>query len=81
MATTRYVLCASPDYLQKYGTPQTPADLTKHCYITHNMRVPDNLLKFDDNQEVRDEMELQNLIDQLPFDDLMSYECRGISSY
>jgi DNA-binding transcriptional LysR family regulator len=50
--TTRYVLCASPDYLQKRGMPKTPADLTKHKYITHQMRVPDNVIAFDKNQEV-----------------------------
>ncbi len=51
-AYTRYVLCASPQYLQQYGIPHTPADLTQHRYITHTMRVPDNVLKFDDNQEI-----------------------------
>ena len=26
IATTRYVLCASPDYLKKFGTPKKPAE-------------------------------------------------------
>lgn len=52
VASTRYVLCAAPNYLKKQGTPKTPADLAKHSYITHTMRVPDNVLKFDENIEV-----------------------------
>lgn len=27
------VLCASPDYLARYGEPQTPADLVDHKFI------------------------------------------------
>lgn len=27
---TRYVVCASPDYLRRAGTPQTPTELTQH---------------------------------------------------
>jgi DNA-binding transcriptional LysR family regulator len=38
--TTQYVLCASPAYLKKHGSPQTPQDLLKHRYITHCMRKP-----------------------------------------
>jgi DNA-binding transcriptional LysR family regulator len=50
--TTRYVLCASPAYLQKYGNLRLPADLTKHHYITHSMRKPDNVVTFKDNKEI-----------------------------
>lgn len=28
-------VCASPEYLEKYGTPQTPEDLAKHNCLTH----------------------------------------------
>ena len=52
IASTRYVLCASPNYLKKYGTPQEAHDLTKHRYITHRMRVPDNVIKFDNDEEI-----------------------------
>lgn len=52
VATTRYVFCAAPEYLKKHGVPQTPVDLSKHNYITHNMRIPDNILKFERNQEI-----------------------------
>src|SRR5262245_37035391 len=34
VATYRYVICGSPDYLAKHGTPRQPADLvTHHCLI------------------------------------------------
>lgn len=46
IATTTYTYCASPSYLKKYGTPKKPEDLTKHRFITHSMRKPDNVLEF-----------------------------------
>ena len=49
-ATTRYVLCASPNYLKKYGTPKVPADLTKHAYITHSGRNPNNVIALKDDK-------------------------------
>jgi DNA-binding transcriptional LysR family regulator len=38
MATTRYVLCASPDYFSKFGIPETLKDLQNHHYIGHSSR-------------------------------------------
>lgn len=52
VATTRYVLCASPAYLKKFGEPRLPADLSKHRYITHSMRKPDNVVTFKNNKEI-----------------------------
>lgn len=52
VATTRYVLCASPAYLKKYGELRVPADLSKHRYITHSMRKPDNVVAFKNNKEI-----------------------------
>lgn len=52
VATTRYVLCASPKYLKKHGTPRIPEDLIKHHYITHSMRNPDHVITFRNNKEV-----------------------------
>lgn len=38
LTTTRHVMCASPDYLKKYGTPETLQDLRHHSYIGHYAR-------------------------------------------
>jgi len=32
---SRYVVCASEDYLMRFGTPRTPADLHRHSCIAH----------------------------------------------
>ena len=33
LAKTEYVVCASPGYLKRMGTPQTPKDLERHLYL------------------------------------------------
>ena len=35
LATTRMVLCASPQYLQVHGTPTSPADLARHEVVAY----------------------------------------------
>jgi DNA-binding transcriptional LysR family regulator len=34
LADDTRILCASPDYLARYGTPQSPNELVDHCLIT-----------------------------------------------
>lgn len=33
LGTTHRILCASPDYLTRFGTPQVPADLARHACV------------------------------------------------
>lgn len=46
IGTTCYSLCASPEYLKQFGTPEKPEDLQHHRYITHSMRKPDDELQY-----------------------------------
>ncbi|MEY8766852.1 MULTISPECIES: LysR family transcriptional regulator [Francisella] len=39
IATTRYILCASPVYLELYGIPSNLSDLVNHKYIPHSSRA------------------------------------------
>lgn len=42
LCPARAVICASPDYLTRRGTPQTPADLSAHdCLIYTNIQTPE----------------------------------------
>jgi DNA-binding transcriptional LysR family regulator len=60
---TRYVLCASPTYLKKYGTPKKINDLSEHHYIAHSGRSPDNMivnLKHEINLNLNTPLKLNN---------------------
>lgn len=52
VTTTRYVLCASPKYLKIHGTPEVPADLIKHHYITHSIRKPNNVVFLKEDKDI-----------------------------
>ncbi|WP_198006055.1 LysR family transcriptional regulator [Francisella salina] len=39
IATTRYILCASPIYLEHNGIPSSLSDLVNHKYIPHSSRA------------------------------------------
>ena len=41
---TRYVLCASPGYLARKGTPKKLSDLQHHDYIAHSGRNKNNII-------------------------------------
>lgn len=52
ITTTRYVFCASPQYLSVRGKPIQPVDLSSHQYITHTMREPNDLWKFPSGETI-----------------------------
>lgn len=74
ITTTRYVFCASPDYLARFGNPQKPSDLQRHRYLTHSMRNPNNQWVFASGEVV-------NLEPTLYLNDaaaLCDSACRGL---
>jgi DNA-binding transcriptional LysR family regulator len=51
LATNRRVLCASPDYLQRHGTPRTPADLAAHdCLLLVGSQGRQDMWHFTDRK-------------------------------
>lgn len=50
--TTRGCFCASPEYLNKFGTPLVPKDLLHHRHIIHSMRNPPNTMIFSNNETI-----------------------------
>lgn len=52
IGATRYVLCASTEYLQQAPPLQTPHDLKHHFYMTHTIREPDHIITLKDGTEV-----------------------------
>lgn len=46
LAQSRLVVCASPDYLEKYGEPETPSDLSEHNCLVYSPRSPAGVWPF-----------------------------------
>lgn len=49
---SRWVLCASPKYLEAYGHPKKLSDLAKHEILTHVRRQPNNIMTFKNGETV-----------------------------
>lgn len=49
----RWVFCASPEYLEKYGEPEKLSDLAEHRIITHSGRCPNNVIAFNNGESVQ----------------------------
>jgi DNA-binding transcriptional LysR family regulator len=47
LASTRLVLCASPDYLKKRGTPQHPSELVQHEVLGYSLLSAGDQWPFD----------------------------------
>lgn len=52
LATNKRVICASPEYIAKYGAPQTPEDLLQHNCLTHSSYVHFNDWEFHDGNKI-----------------------------
>ncbi len=47
LSATRMVLCASPQYLQRVGTPQHPSELTQHAVLAYSLWASGDDWHFD----------------------------------
>ena len=52
IATTKWCFCASPEYLDKYGTPKAPKDLVNHQHIVHSMRDPSSIFVLPNKKNI-----------------------------
>jgi DNA-binding transcriptional LysR family regulator len=52
LAETRRVLAASPQYLQRFGTPRTPDELAQHRLLIYNLANNPHQLRFTRNGAV-----------------------------
>lgn len=54
IGSTYYILCASPTYLEKMGTPQTVEDLKHHRYLSHAGRIQNYLIELKSTNLITD---------------------------
>ena len=47
IASTRLVLCASPDYLRRHGEPSHPADIARHNVFTYTLLATGDTWNFE----------------------------------
>lgn len=52
IATTRFILCASPKYIEQKGLPKSPRDLVEHQYLSHSGRMPTDIIEFDNDERI-----------------------------
>ncbi len=50
LTSTRLVLCASPEYLRRHGTPAHPADIAQHAVISYTLLASGDQWTFDGPQ-------------------------------
>ena len=46
LTSTRLILCASPDYLRRHGTPAHPSELARHAVIAYSLLAIGNQWEF-----------------------------------
>lgn len=52
LISSPWIICGSPDYLEKHGIPQTPADLATHNCLNFTHRTHWNNWPLTDNEQV-----------------------------
>jgi len=50
LTSTRLVLCASPEYLERHGAPEHPADIARHAVISYTLLSTGDQWEFDGPQ-------------------------------
>jgi DNA-binding transcriptional LysR family regulator len=55
----KHVLCASPDYLNKFGTPEKPSDLSKHTFLQYGM-LSNESVQLTDKQGKQQRVEIHS---------------------
>lgn len=53
LGTLRWIVCAAPTYLNKYGEPSKPADLSHHKCLNHLRLTPDRIWRFSNSGTVK----------------------------
>jgi len=53
LATNKRIICASPDYIKRFGKPDKPEDLLKHNCLTHSSIHYFNDWQFRDGNEIK----------------------------
>ena len=51
LTSVRHVLCASPEYLSKMGTPENADELEKHVFLQYSLRRSNSLVLINDRGE------------------------------
>ena len=55
LVSNRRIICAAPNYIQRYGIPKTPEDLAQHnCLILNAQKTTLNQWRFKDQSEIRE---------------------------
>jgi DNA-binding transcriptional LysR family regulator len=50
LTSTRLILCASPEYLRRHGTPEHPSDLAQHSVLSYTLLASGDQWEFDGPQ-------------------------------
>lgn len=54
LTSTRLILCASPEYLRRYGTPKHPSELVEHAVIAYSLLAMGDQWEFSEGQDSRE---------------------------